>query len=410
MDKALLIEDLGKSFRHRDADGPATFRHWVESGFRSGGHGVFWALRHVSFDVARGEMLGVIGRNGSGKSTLLRLLGGVMHADEGRVTARSPVNGLLELNTGMHPDLTGRENIMINGVLAGLLKTEVAERAEAIIDFAEIRQHIDEPVRTYSSGMRLRLGFSVAVHTDPTILLIDEVLAVGDLGFQKKCLDRIREFQSRGCAIVLISHDMGQIKAMCDRALWLDRGTARALGEPHAVVNAFESMMQDETARRTALIAPEQRVIPGATGPHSSRQGSLEAEITAVSFRDAQGNATTSLNPGEPLVMQATLRARQPIARWQLSVTIANAGAATVLDVNTEKDGIILPDLTGELTLSLQFDRLDLAPGGYTVSVGVWDGAWSHAFDYHQDAYVLEVAGAGQPGGLLLPPRSWRVD
>ena len=255
MERALRLENLGKKFRHRTNDTPNTFRGWVEGGWRTRRQENFWALRGITLDVAPGEMLGVIGRNGSGKSTLLRLLGGVMRADEGRVVAAGPVNGLLELNTGMHPDLTGRENIIINGVLAGLLKQEVQERMESIIAFAELEEHIDDPVRTYSSGMKLRLGFAVAVNVDPNILLIDEVLAVGDLGFQQKCLARIREFKSRGCAIVLISHDMTQVKAMCDRALWIDRGQLQALGQPHEVISEFEASMSKETLRRTSAAA-----------------------------------------------------------------------------------------------------------------------------------------------------------
>lgn len=407
MEKALRVENLGKRFRHRSPDDPKTFRQWVEGGWRRKSGGSLWALRGVNFEVARGEMLGVVGRNGSGKSTLLRLLGGVMRPDEGQLKVAAPVNGLLELNTGMHPELSGRENIIISGVLTGLLKREIAERVDEIVAFAELGDHIEDPVRTYSSGMKLRLGFSVAVHVDPTILLIDEILAVGDLGFQQKCLARIEQFKSTGCAIVLISHDLHQIRTMCDRALWLDKGRMKALGSPHDVLSAYEGAVTEETARRTAKALTDRG--GKQLSAEGNRTGSLEAELADILLLNSSGVAVSGITPGEGLTLRMTVKDKSGSEHWQISVTIADHHGVSCLDVNTGTDGVVLPDHPGQKTLELHIGRLDLAPGIYTISVGLWHANWDYAYDYEHNARSLRVSGAANLKGIMSPPRRWQL-
>ncbi len=243
----------------------------------------FWALHDVSLSVRPGEALGVIGRNGSGKSTLMRILGGVMRPDAGRITHDGPVRGLLDLNTGMHPDLTGRENVFINGIIAGNSRREVEAKFDEIVAFAELEHCIDEPMRTYSTGMRMRLGFAVAVHVSPGVLLIDEVLSVGDLAFQEKCLARIKAFKDAGAAIVLISHDLTQVAGLCEKTLWLSDGTQTALGPSGEVVAAYREAMHAETRRRTPRDT-QSRLLPGGRELIAgvNRFGSLEAEILDV--------------------------------------------------------------------------------------------------------------------------------
>lgn len=411
MTVALQITGLGKSFRHRSQDEARTFRQWVAGGFRkSRSGGRFWALRDVNFEVASGEMVGVIGHNGSGKSTLLRLLGGVMQADEGAATAAGPVNGLLELNTGMHPDLSGRENIVINGVLAGLLKNEIDDRAEAIIAFAELEEHIDQPVRTYSSGMKLRLGFAIAVHVDPTILLIDEVLAVGDLAFQHKCLNRIAEFKDNGCAIVLISHDLGQVRQMCDKVIWLDHGRVRAIGDPETVIASYETAMSAETAIRTRTDIAD-RVLPDGTvlKAGENRLGSQEASIRSVMLLDQTGRETARIAPGNPVTVRVELTAERPLPGAHVSVSFTDAEGRICFDVNTENDAVSLPAIAGDMAVTLDIDRLDLGPGAYLCSLGIWQKGWQYAYDLHLDAYPLEIVGGARLQGVLSPPRRWRI-
>lgn len=204
---------------------------------------VFHALKNVSFRVDEGESLGLMGRNGSGKSTALSLIAGVLKPDEGRVTTRGRICPLLELGAGFHPDLTGRENIILNGVLLGMLRREVQKRSEEIIAFSELGVFIEEPIRTYSMGMLARLGFSVAVHLDPQILLVDEILSVGDAAFQAKCMDRFRQFRSKGVTTLFVSHDLATVRTVCDRAILLTRGEIRANGPVEEVAASYDRIL-----------------------------------------------------------------------------------------------------------------------------------------------------------------------
>jgi len=241
MPGSITIEGLGKRFHRYHEERPRSLKEALLRGLRGRGPAeTFWALRHVNLDVKPGRMIAIIGENGAGKSTLLRLMGGIGQPDEGHVSARGRITGLLELGAGFHPDLTGRENVFVNGVIAGLRRRAVAQRFDSIVDFAELATSIDSPLRTYSTGMRMRLGFAVAIHTDPDILLIDEVLAVGDRRFAAKCLDRIGGFKAQGCAIVVVSHDLSAVRQVCDEVVHLRRGEVANHGTAKAVTLAYE--------------------------------------------------------------------------------------------------------------------------------------------------------------------------
>src|SRR5438132_13144083 len=217
MGNAIIVQNLSKQFRRYHSDRPWTLQEAFLQGLRRMKPAeYFWALHEVSFSIAYGRMVGVIGPNGAGKSTLLRLIGGVGRPDKGTIRVHGQIGALLDLGTGFHPELTGRENVFVSGVIAGLTRREVAQRFDSIVAFAELQQSIDSPLRTYSSGMQMRLAFAVAIHTEPEILLIDEVLAVGDLAFQRKCLQRIAQFKAEGCTILLVSHDATLIQQLCD--------------------------------------------------------------------------------------------------------------------------------------------------------------------------------------------------
>ncbi len=240
MPDAIVAEHVSKRYWRRNPNRPHTIHAALMRGLRGlRSTEMFWALRDVSFRVPRGAMCGVIGRNGAGKSTLLRLLGGVDIPQEGAIAVHGRVGALLALGTGFHPELTGRENVFVSGVVYGLTRAEVRERFDSIVEFAELEDFIDSPLRIYSSGMAMRLGFAVACHMDPEVLLIDEVLSVGDASFEGKCLDRIERFKKSGCTIILISHGLDQIHSMCDEALWLDGGRLAAQGEPEAVIDQY---------------------------------------------------------------------------------------------------------------------------------------------------------------------------
>jgi lipopolysaccharide transport system ATP-binding protein len=245
---AIEVRNLGKRFPRFAPERPRKIK---EALFRRARDlrsvDTFWALRNVSFSVEAGRMLGIVGGNGAGKTTLLNLIGGLGRPDEGTLDVRGRVVGLLELGAGFHPDLTGRENAFIGGVIAGLTRAEMSERFDSIVAFAGLEEFVDSPLRTYSNGMRMRLGFAVLAHTTPDVLLIDEVLAVGDLAFQKKCAERISRFKADGCAIVFVSHDLVQVARMCDDALWLCDGQVAAYGKPDMIIEKYESTEGAET-------------------------------------------------------------------------------------------------------------------------------------------------------------------
>lgn len=240
MSDAVIVKKVGKRFRRYHADAPGTIHEVMLKGLRKlAPADVFWGLRDINFSAARGRTIGVIGRNGAGKSTLLRLIAGVGRPDEGTIEVNGRVSALLNLGTGFHPELTGRENLWVNGVIGGLTKKQVAQRFDAIVAFSELEEFIDTPLRAYSSGMQMRLAFSIAIHCDPEILLIDEVLAVGDIAFQAKCRERIEKLKSGGCTIILVSHDAGVVADFCEEALWLQGGRVAAYGPSEGVVSRY---------------------------------------------------------------------------------------------------------------------------------------------------------------------------
>jgi lipopolysaccharide transport system ATP-binding protein len=237
---AVSLENLGKRFRRFHMDRPRTIQEVLMRGFqRMGPAETFWGLRNLSLEIPQGRMVGVIGRNGAGKSTLLRLIGGLGKPDEGRVRTHGRIRALLHLGAGFHPDLTGRENTVVNGVINGLTRAEVARHFDSIIDFAELEQYVDTPLRAYSSGMQMRLAFSIVVHSNPDIFLIDEVLAVGDVAIQQKCLRKIKELRDNGCTIVVVSHDAGMVLQLCQDAIWLDAGKLSGYGPSSSVVPRY---------------------------------------------------------------------------------------------------------------------------------------------------------------------------
>ncbi len=255
MANLIEVNGLSKKFRRYHPGRPWTLQEAILGGLRRMTPVEYlWALKEVTFRVSSGCMLGVIGPNGAGKSTLLRLIGGVGKPDAGSVVVRGPVGALLDLGAGFHPDLTGRENIFVSGVISGLTRREVAERFDSIVDFSELEEFIDSPIHTYSSGMRMRLAFAIAVHTEADILLIDEVLAVGDISFQEKCLKRIKEFKAQGCAIILVSHDEKMIQEFCDEALWLKSGHVMAHGPANLVVSEYVTDMTKDAMRHTQAV------------------------------------------------------------------------------------------------------------------------------------------------------------
>lgn len=413
MDDAIVVRQLGKRYHRSQGSRPRTLKEALVRGFRQKGPvDSFWAVRDVHFRLAPGRMLGVIGRNGAGKSTLLRLLGKVGLPDEGSVETNGRIGALLDLGAGFQPDLTGRENVFVRGVIAGLTRREIANRFDAIVDFAELEDAIDSPLRTYSTGMQMRLGFAVAVHTDPELLLVDEVLAVGDIAFQRKCAERIAHYKSRGCAIVLVSHDVGQVARLCDEALWLREGRVAAHGPAEVVATEYESEMERETRRRT----PTTGTLPHSPSSdgmslraHENRFGSLEIEIVAVRLLNRRGLPARELPSGDPLRIEIDYVAHRPVAGAIFGISLQREDGVMCFDTSTESAGITLPLVSGAGTIALTMDRLDLNGDAYFVHVGAYHPRWEYAYDYHWRAYPLSIYQPEPVKGILYPPNRWEV-
>ncbi len=356
------------------------------------------ALTEVSFEVAAGESVGVVGANGSGKSTLLKLLAGIVRPTSGRVDVLGRLAALLELGAGFHPEISGRENVEINGLLLGMSRREIAARFEEIVRFAGIEEFLDAPVKTYSSGMAVRLGFAIAAHSDPDVLLVDEVLAVGDEAFAHRCLEKFSEFERAGKTLVFVSHDLALVSARCRRAIWLDRGRIASDGPAAETVARYrESVAREEgDARLSAgLVASAGRI------------GSGRAVLEAVRLRNGEGRETRRLRSGEAASVEMAVRAAEPLSDFVFGVAIATVSGAPVLGVNTEADGLLPGELSGEARVVLEIPALDLAPGLYSLDAAV-HARGGAPYDYRRDVLRFEVSAERACLGVWSPKRRWR--
>ena len=403
---AVVAERIGKTYRRYEPDRPRTLQEAVMSGFRKMASGErFWSLRNVSFAVERGQALGVIGRNGAGKSTLLRILASVSRPDEGTIAVRGRVGGLLELTAGFHPDLTGRENAFIGGVIRGLTRAQVNDKFESIVEFAELHHAIDRPIRTYSSGMQMRLAFAVAIHCEPEILLVDEVLAVGDAAFQQKCLDRIAALRAAGCTIVMVSHDAAQVQDMCDAALWLREGTVAGFGDAKTVVAEYVNSLAHATSSRTPV---QQESVVTSQGvvlkPGINRFGSLEVAIIDVRLSTSDGSAS-EMTDGGVLSVEMDYVITIPVDSPIFCITVVDVDGKGVLTTSTDQYGITLPGGSSSGHLSARLRSLHLDPGTYFIDVGAYEKHWTYAYDHHARAYPLIVRhGSDVSGGSDAGP------
>jgi ABC-type polysaccharide/polyol phosphate transport system ATPase subunit len=388
----------------------------------------FPALTDVSFAVPKGSTFGVVGRNGSGKSTALKLVAGITKPTSGTVTVDGRISALIELGAGFHPEISGRENVFINGIMLGLSRQQVARRFDEIVDFAELREFIDAPVKTYSSGMYMRLGFAVAIHVDPDVLLVDEVLAVGDEGFTHKCLDKFGEFRRRGKTILLVTHSLGLVERFCDEALWLNQGEVSAEGDPMRVVGAY--LMEVEKTEEAQLVAANARAVESVSdarpsdAPHqvssadgelelqnmfeagAGRWGSREIEITDVTLVDKHGEPSFSFHSGDPLAIRLKIRANQTVSDFVFGFGLFNADGVCCYGTNTYIEQMDPEQLSGEGEAVLSLDRLDLVEGSYKIDVAVHkkDGA---PYDYHRLLYTFRVNSRTHDVGIYRPQHRW---
>ncbi len=382
----------------------------------------FTALDSVSFEVPKGCTFAVIGENGSGKSTLLKLVAGITRPTRGTLTVDGRISALIELGAGFHPEISGRENVVINGIMLGLSREEVERRFDEIVDFAELRPFIDAPVKTYSSGMYMRLGFAVAIHVDPDVLLVDEVLAVGDEAFTRKCLDKIGEFRRRGRTIVLVTHSLGLAEKMCDEIAWLRRGRLVEKGDAKRVVDAYltyvaggeEALLAAEhgapRAAEEGTAAPETapgEPEPGAGGYREGRWGSREIEITEVALRDDRGRARHVYAHGEALHVTLGVRAAEPVEDFVFGIGIFTADGTSVYGTNTHVEDHVPVAFSGDGEVRFEIASLDLVEGTYLIDVASHrrDGT---PYDYHRGLYSFRVKSRVKDVGVWRPRHAWR--
>jgi ABC-type polysaccharide/polyol phosphate transport system ATPase subunit len=392
----------------------------------------FAAVRDVTFSVPRGRTLGVIGRNGSGKSTLLKLVAGITKPTTGTVRVAGRISALIELGAGFHPEISGRENVFINGIMLGLTKREIARRFDEIVEFAEMKDFIDAPVKTYSSGMYMRLGFAVAIHVDPDVLLVDEVLAVGDEGFTHKCLDKFAEFKRRGKTILLVTHALGLVERFCDDALWMDGGRMKGMGDPKRVVGAYitdvevseEQQLAAADARArdsTSVVSPDEpasAVLPdnpieAAEGPADmfrateGRWGSREIEITDVQLSGPDGTPAHVFQSGQPLTVRIALRSPVENEDFVIGIGIFNAEGVCCYGTNTSIEELKAVRIFGDADARFTIDSLDLVEGTYKLDVAVHklDG---YPYDYHRLLYTFRVKSRTKDVGIYRPRHAWR--
>jgi lipopolysaccharide transport system ATP-binding protein len=343
----------------------------------------YWILKDVSFTVDRGEVVGIIGPNGAGKSSILKLISNIIQPTKGEIEVNGRLSALLELGAGFHPDLTGRENVFLNGAILGMSDRTLRERFDDIVQFAELERFIDVPVRHYSTGMYMRLGFSVAVHASPEVLLVDEVLSVGDQSFQGRCLDRIYELVNGGTAVLFVSHDMNTIRSMCDRAIWLEDGVIRAEGHPDAVVNAYVGELSDDNL--TKLNECRGRLGPGR------RHGSYEARIADVQFLDDEGKERYVYESGESLTVRVTYECREPVSKPVFGLAIFRKDGWHINGPNTQFADCDIPEIDGRGYVDYQIASLPLLEGMYRLSASIYDQDLRHAYDAYEECLTFAV-------------------
>jgi ABC-2 type transport system ATP-binding protein len=357
----------------------------------------FWALKDVSFAVEPGTAFGIVGHNGSGKSTMLKCLAKILRPDHGTARIDGKMSALLELGAGFHPELSGRENVYLNGSILGLSKRELNQRFDEIVAFAGLEQFIDIPVKNYSSGMYVRLGFSVAINVDPDVLLVDEVLAVGDEEFQRKCLERVAELRAAGRTIVVVTHALPTVRSLCDEALWLEHGQIREMGKADRVADAY----LDEV--HAGMRADDQ------SGPH---RVAGQVRLTGLELLDRDGRPTSRVATGEPVTFRLHYEAPEPVRSPVFSFAVHTTEGVLVTGPNTKEAQVGVEKIEGPGHVDLDVDRLMLLLGSYDLSAECTDDTTTHSFDRMHRALRFDVS-PGTPhetfGGLVSFNGTWSM-
>jgi lipopolysaccharide transport system ATP-binding protein len=393
---AIVVDSVSKRFR-MFRDRPTNLKEKLTHPSRANRSEDFWALRDVSLEIPRGSTYGLIGHNGSGKSTLLKLIAGIHRPTSGTITANGRVSAMLELGAGFHPELSGRDNVFLNGSILGLTRKQISAAMDDIVEFSGIGDFIDVPVKVYSSGMYVRLGFSIAANLDPELLIIDEIIAVGDEEFQRRCFDRLYELRRRGTTIVFVSHSLALIQTLCDRVAWLEHGRLRAEGPAFEVVDQYVAEVN---------AAESDRLGQGDSATDDRHRGSGEITIRRVEFLDADGVARPVAVAGKPMTVRVHYDASEPVDEPVFGLAFHHEGGAHISGPNSQAGGTIAGRVEGPGHADYHFDQLPLNPGIFVVTAGIVDSSQTHVFDYRDQAFELRV----QPGSGPNVPGLVRLD
>ena len=394
-DLAVSISEVGKRFkRHTDRRG--SLKELIVRG-RAKNEEDFWAVRDVSIDIPKGSVYGLIGHNGSGKSTLLKMIGGIYRPTTGSIVTDGRVAALIELGAGFHPELSGRENVFLNGAILGMTRKELERRYSDIVEFAGIERFIDSPVRNYSNGMIVRLGFAIAAHVDPEILLIDEILSVGDQTFQRKSAEKIEEFKRDGRTIVIVSHGMSQVQQLCENVAWLDKGILRAVGPSASVIaeytgDTYEVQEDSETSI-------------------GKRWGSGRVSISTIELLNRDNQTSEVFDNGQPLTIRVSYSSHVPINDLVVSIRISTLSGIDVWKGTSLNNGLAISKTLGSGMISMTIPQLPLLEGCYLVSVALTNPSESTEFDHWQDCYKFDVHQVNSlDEGIVALPTTWRTE
>lgn len=401
MDAPVRIEGVSKRFRLQ-AEAVGSIKEAITQRLRPARE-EFWALRDVNLEIPKGSMFALIGHNGSGKSTLLRCVARIYKPTEGHIHTQGRISALLELGAGFHPDLTGRENIALNAAILGLRSEEIAASYDDIVDFAGVREFIDVPIKHYSSGMKVRLGFAVAVHLKPEVLIIDEVIAVGDEEFQRRCFDFLYELRNQGVTIVVVSHSLELIRSLCDEAAWLEHGRVMASGPVNEVVKAYVSRVNDlEIGRGGGAVGLDD--VPG-------RSGSGEVRIVGVELLDGLGVSEAQAIHGDPTTIRLRYQATEPVQDPLFGLTLYHENGTFVTGTSTHLAGLRTGRIEGSGHVDYHLESMNLTPGRYQLGVAVQDRHAQHHFDLVEriGGFAVRLGGGTAARGMVDLQGTWSV-
>ncbi len=431
METVIKVENVSKRFKLY-YDRPLTLKERVIKGSK-GGYKEFYAIKNVSFSIKKGSTVGLIGQNGSGKSTMLKMINRTMFPDEGKITIKGKVASLIELGAGFHPELSGRENIYNNASIFGFTRKEIEAKIPDIIKFSELEEFIDNPIRTYSSGMYARLAFSVAIHVEAEILLVDEILGVGDLNFQAKCADKIYEMRKNGATILVVTHDMSTIDRLCDYAVWLDHGKKIAEGEPKEIQNRYLEFMASQQQERREVesecvqdsiekinstdnneMAGElkedgQKLVITHLGEHF---GTGDIVFTKVKLLNEKEVDKRSFHTGEKMTLYVDYLSQVPIENLKpnFGFEISTSQGQYLYGTNTAREGYKDITLKQQGNIKIEFSQLDLLPGDYTIGVAVANAAETVSYDHYYNIAQFKVYSSSRDVGILRIKHSFLID